>query len=205
MKQIAIDVVLLPSEEMMNKAIESNSHLSGEGSKKIQLDQETCLPHISLCMGCVNENDLPRLKEILEVIAANLPIYTLTATKIDSEIIPTKEIFSWFDIQESKEIQSLYTDVVREFHPFLHYPAQEEYFFNPQEIEKITIDWVNGYEKKLQNSSLFHPHSSIGVGRMIHSDISFPFDFTVSRIAICQLGNYCTCRKIIHSFLITNP
>ncbi len=66
MAKIAIDVVLLPSEEMMNKAIEINKELLKNNEDKIILDKEKCLPHISLCMGCIEEDKIPEIKNILD-------------------------------------------------------------------------------------------------------------------------------------------
>ena len=52
MPKIAIDVVLLPPEEIMDKAIEINRQLADD---PIKLNKENCLPHVSLCMGVVEE------------------------------------------------------------------------------------------------------------------------------------------------------
>ena len=54
----AVDVVLLPSEQMMDKAIEANGELVKRFGGKIVLNRENCLPHISLAMGCVDERDI---------------------------------------------------------------------------------------------------------------------------------------------------
>jgi len=65
MRKIAIDVALLPSKEMMDKAIEINKELLKKYEDKIILDKEKCLPHISLCMGCIDEDRIPEVKQIL--------------------------------------------------------------------------------------------------------------------------------------------
>jgi len=67
MTEIAIDVVLLPSDGMMNRAIEINKVLLKENENKIILHKEKCLPHISLCMGCIEENKIPDIKKPQEV------------------------------------------------------------------------------------------------------------------------------------------
>lgn len=60
MTKIAIDIVLLPPEEIMNKAIEINQQLADDG---IKLNKKDCLPHISLCMGVISEEDLPEINQ----------------------------------------------------------------------------------------------------------------------------------------------
>jgi len=65
MAEIAVDVVLLPSEEMADKAIAANKELLKQCADKIVLDKENCLPHISLAMGCIDERDIADIEKIL--------------------------------------------------------------------------------------------------------------------------------------------
>ncbi len=39
----------------------------------------------------------------------------------------------------------------------------------------------------------------IGIGEVENEicGIEFPIQFTASKLALCHLGNYCTCRKIL--------
>ena len=53
MSKIAIDAVLLPSDEVAARAIEANKELAKQSPGKIVLDKKDCLPHISLAMGHV--------------------------------------------------------------------------------------------------------------------------------------------------------
>ena len=69
MAKLAVDVVLLPSEEMADKAIAANKELLKQYADKIVLDKENCLPHISLAMGCIDEKDIAEIKRTLRVIA----------------------------------------------------------------------------------------------------------------------------------------
>ena len=63
MNKTAIDVVLLPSEVMMAKAIEINRELLKTFDNKIILDIKNCLPHISLCMGVVSNEDIQKSRK----------------------------------------------------------------------------------------------------------------------------------------------
>jgi 2'-5' RNA ligase len=69
MAKIAVDIVLLPSEEVTDQAIEANKRLSKRYADRIILDKENCLPHISLAMGCINERDISNIERILQSIA----------------------------------------------------------------------------------------------------------------------------------------
>jgi hypothetical protein len=59
-----------------------------------------------------------------------------------------------------------------------------------------TLQWIRDYP---ENSSFenFFPHITIGYGQM--ENISSPIEFTASALALCHLGNHCTCRDVLIS------
>ncbi len=73
MAKLAVDVVLLPSEAMMDKAIALNRRLSGHSDQVIILNKKDCLPHISLAMGCIEEEDVPLISTLLCELAQQFP------------------------------------------------------------------------------------------------------------------------------------
>ncbi len=197
MSKIAIDVVLLPSEEMMDKTIEINKELLKTFSPKTVLDKQKCIPHISLCMGCIDEKDIPSLQGILDRIAKEFISMNLVAEALESEVIPNGKVFSGIKIKNIKELQVLHEKTMQGFWNFLSYEVESSMISNPAEIEDITLHWIEGYKKKYDNPSLFHPHITIGHGET--NKFNFPINFKASKIAVCHLGNYCTCRKVIIS------
>ena len=58
--------------------------------------------------------------------------------------------------------------------------------------------WIRNYSKE---SSLdkFSPHITIGIGEVESETrgLAYPIKFNTSKLALCHLGNYCTCRKVI--------
>ena len=65
-----------------------------------------------------------------------------------------------------------------------------------EEINDITIDYI----KKFPTGSSFEnysPHITVASGDMDIKTESF--EFASNEIALCHLGNYCTCRKILIS------
>jgi 2'-5' RNA ligase len=86
MSKKAIDIVLLPSEEMMDTAIAINQELLQRGEpKKMVLNKSDCLPHISILMGCVAETELPVISRLLNDIAAKYTTFHLQITEIQQE------------------------------------------------------------------------------------------------------------------------
>lgn len=197
MAKIAIDVVLLPSDEMMDKAIEINKELLKEYENKIVLDKQKCFPHISLCMGCVDEDDIPKIEEVLKDIASQFSEMKLVADKLEPETIPNGKIVSGIVIKNTKELQSLHEMVMKRLWKYLSYDVKIPMLFNPPEVEEVTLYWIKNYAKKYDNPSSFHPHITVGFGEI--DKFPFPIQFTASKLAMCQLSNYCTCRKVIIS------
>ena len=197
MSKIAIDVVLLPSDKMMDTAIKINKELLKNFEPKIVLDKKKCLPHISLCMGCIYTKEIPKLKKILNSIAKDFSKFDLIAEKIKSYTIPTGKVFSGLEIINTKELKALHETIMEKFWSFLSYNVETSMLFNPREVEKISFHWIKGYKKKYKKPNLFYPHITIGRGKT--NKFKFPLKFTASKIALCQLGNYCTCRKVIIS------
>jgi 2'-5' RNA ligase len=183
MGKIAIDVVLLPPEEIMDKAIEVNRKLE---DKKIVLDKNNCLPHISLCMGVVESENLAKVEKVIEDIASG-------HSKLELEIMGVS-CDSAFEISKPNELQELHETITGAVSDYLTYDATVGAFFSPPAVEKKTLFWINGYR---DNSSFekFHPHITLGINESKPEKLNFRF--IVSKLVICHLGNYCTCRKIL--------
>jgi 2'-5' RNA ligase len=197
MTRIARDIVLLPSAIMMERAIEINEELLKENEDKIMLHQEKCLPHISLCMGCIDEDKIPEIKNILDEISTEFSPFNLQAIDLEAEIIPTGKKVSSLVIKNKDKLQKLHETIMKKLWNYLSYDVEISMLFNPPEVEEVTLYWIKNYANYYYNPSLFHPHITVGFGET--AQFQMPIDFTASQIALCQLGNYCTCRKVIIS------
>lgn len=186
MSKIVIDVVLIPFEDILDKAIEINSQLAND---PIKLNKKNCLPHISLCMGVVEEKNLLKIREILEKLSLNFSKISLTINKIDI-------MHSCFNVKNSKDLQKLHETIVTKLEPYLSYDASIDMCFSPPPVVEKTLFWINNYKEKSSFQN-FHPHITLGITKLKYKELNI--SFTASKLAICHLGNYCTCRKIIYS------
>jgi len=200
MTKIAIDVILLPSEKMMNKVIEINRELIKKNEDKIILHKEKCLPHISLCMGCIYEDKIPEVKNVLDQISTEFAPFSLQAIDLRTEVIPTAEKVSVLVIKNQHKLQKLHETIMQKLWNYLSYDVEISMLFNPSEVEEVTLHWIKNYANHYNDPSLFLPHITIGFGET--TQFQMPINFTASQIALCQLGNYCTCRKVIISCAI---
>jgi 2'-5' RNA ligase len=198
----AVDIVLLPTQEMTDIAIEANRRLTPQCGKKIVLDRDNCLPHISLTMGCLDESDLPAAADILNDIAEELRLPELQVTGIQASTNAAGQIVSVFEVRNITELQSLHEEVMGTFAPYLSQDVTKDMLHDPAEAAESTLLWIKNYRA---NSSFekFFPHITIGYGEL--SGGTFPITFTQSRLALCHLGNHCTCRKVLAAAKITTP
>ncbi len=228
MAEIAVDAVLLPSDEMMDKAIEANRELLQQGigfpqgvvPDKIVLDKKNCLPHISLAMGCIDEKDIADIEKVLQTIAKGPRLvgtkqYSLEQLSVIDIHVGTSsagEKVSVFRIERTKTLQLLHEEVMQRLAPYFSYDVTADMIFSrfPQsgvpapEAGESTLLWIKNYPEKSSFENFF-PHITIGYGEI--DDYSFcsrkagslPMRFTASKLALCHLGNHCTCRKVLAS------
>jgi len=196
MSKIAVDVVLLPSDEMMDKAIRANTELVEKFGSEIVLNKENCLPHISLAMGCIEERDISSIEKILELTAKESLPGSLTVSAILTTITVRGETISGFEIVKIKELQSLHEMVMKKLKPYFSYNVTKDTIYD-QEVAEATLSWIKNYPEKTSFEN-FLPHITIGYGR-IENVPSFPMEFSASMLAVCHLGNHCTCRKVLVS------
>ena len=196
MAEIAVDAVLLPSEEMVDKAIAANKELQKQCADKIILDKESCLPHISLAMGCIDERDIADIEKVLQTIAKQNSLGRLSAIGIHSSENSAGEQVSVIQIERTEALQSLHEEVLRRLEPYFNYDVTVDMVLSPPMAGESTLAWIKDYPEK-SSFEKFFPHITIGYGEI--NDYSFPIEFAVSKLALCHLGNHCTCRKILAS------
>ncbi|MCH8119521.1 MAG: hypothetical protein IIC00_07320 [Planctomycetes bacterium] len=203
MAKIAVDVVLLPSEEMADKAIAANKELLKQCADKIVLDKENCLPHISLAMGCIDERNIDNIEKVLRTIANQSSLGQLNIIGIHTGTNSAGEKVSVFQIEKTEALQSLHEKVMQRLSPYFSCDVTANMLLSPPRAGESTLAWIKEYPEK-SSFEKFFPHITIGYGEI--NDYSFPLKFAAStarcpveKLALCHLGNHCTCRKILAS------
>ena len=194
MAKIAVDVVLLPSERVTNQAIEANKGLLKQYADRIILDKENCLPHISLAMGCINERDITNIEKILQSIAEKYNPGQLSVIGINTGTNSLGEKVSAFEVNKTERLLSLHEEVMRRMTPYFSYDVTAEMVLCPPIARESTLLWIKNYPEKSAFENFF-PHITIGYGQV--DDFSFTAEFTAPKLALCHMGNHCTCRKVL--------
>jgi 2'-5' RNA ligase len=194
MARKAVDVVLLPDETVMDRVIEINRQLVREHSSEIVLNRRDCLPHVSLAMGCIDEQDIDAIREALTRLAEETPVRQLTATGIETSTNAQGRKTSLLEIEKTPELQALHERTMDEMQRFFSHDVTNGAFYDDV-VAETTREWVRHYPEKAAYEQ-FRPHITLGYGQA-KPDFSFPLASAAARLALCHLGNHATCRKIL--------
>jgi 2'-5' RNA ligase len=194
-QRIAADVVLLPSTEVMEACIRLNQDLLKGGESRIVLNTSDCVPHISLAMGCLKEEDLPAVECLLTEIASAVPPLRFPISGLGVGRASTGESLLSLVIEPTGQLQSLHETIMKRIAPYMTCDTTPEMFVDPHATRASSAQWVNNYPKAA-SFARFSPHITIGIGRLEASE-SLPTHCPTSRLALCHLGHDCTCRRVL--------
>ncbi len=195
-----MDVALLLPEEIADLAIELNRSFLGSETNKIILGKKEgeAMPHSSLNMGCVEESELPKLIEILSGIGKHFSSLDLEFYGIDTEKIRVDTIVSSLGIKKGEELRTFHEEVMNKLKAIFSRDASREMFFSPPPVSLEEFSYINKFYE-MAAFEKFYPHVTLGLGEIRDSKIKFPIKFKASTLAVCHLGDYYTCRKILWS------
>lgn len=197
MSRIAVDIALLPDAAMTAEAIGANADLVARCGSGIVLDAETCLPHVSLAMGTIEPCTIESVRKQLEGIGDRHPVDALVVTGVVTSLNARGESVSAFAIAKTQAIQSLHEQVMDVFEPDWGRDVSETMIHGTEAVAQTTLAWIRNFQEKAAFAAFF-PHITIGYGT-VEQEMRFPMRFTARRLAVCHLGNHCTCRKILAS------
>jgi len=188
MSQIAIDIAILLPPKVAEAAISFSDLLCQKYGERMHLNTTDCLPHISLVMGVVLESDLEDVNRIVAEAKMKFLPLELEITGVKS----TKNSTS-LEIERTLELEELQEDLLNKLTPFLSYEPTEEMFAEAPEPKALS--WVAEFHSNSTGEN-FKPHITIGPASE-YETYDGPLTFKGSELAICQLGNYCSCKKLL--------
>jgi 2'-5' RNA ligase len=194
MSKIAVDVVLLPGDKIVYKVIKLNAQLVEKFGARIVLNKESLLPHISLAMGCIEEGDTSEIADILTDIVKVNPIGELRITGVRISQNARGEKVSSFEIEKTAKLQKLHEKIMKVMEPYFSYDVTEDMIYPSGKVAQSSLEWIRNYRAK-SSFEKFWPHITLGYG--VIEDVKFTARMVASKLALCWLGNHCTCRKIL--------
>jgi|SRR3989344_3419807 len=183
-KRLAIDIVILPPDEVMDRAVQINTEYP---PYKFLLNKKYRLPHITLAQAVINESDLEKALEILKAIGKEQkPL--LLETKLTNH--PS---FLMFVAKNNKLLTELHIKIMKQFEHLVSYDVTPEDFYD-KNVRNRTVAWVRDFKQNAAFDNYF-PHITLGTSQQV--DRQEALNFMANRLAICHLGEYNTCRKIL--------
>ena len=120
MKKIAINVVILPPDPVMDLVLEWNHMLCKTRPTNITLGKLQYLPHISIVMGCIRTDQLDHANGMLQSIATQHRTLELQVPDIRTVSTASGNQVISFDIMLTQELAALHESIVTCVQAFAH-------------------------------------------------------------------------------------
>jgi len=192
--RIAVDIVLLPEDNMAEQAIALNRSLVEKHNSDIVLGPANCLPHVSLAMGCIQSDAWQDIASDLQQVIQDHPVRQLHIRHLSTQGNPSGSIISHIELEAREDLQQLHEQVMLTLAPYFIYDVTESMFTGERPIAPSTLNWVKNFPQQSSRDN-FQPHITLGYGPC--SQVELPPSFAPEALALCHLGNHCTCRKVL--------
>ena len=185
MKKIPIDIVLLPPDDIMDLCINLSERAYHRGENQFLRSKTDRLPHISIMMGCLHEEDKNEVINLLETVLKDLTPLQL--------ILTSQNTNGGLDIKKTKELTGLQEKLIENINPLLHQDCELTDLLE-DEFDKTSRLWVNDFVE-ISTGEKFNPHITTHNTR--EENIKLPINFLANRVALCHMGDHGTCKKIL--------
>ena len=190
MDLIAIDVALLPPPPVSARAIDLSALLPAGDDEGFRLDAEH-RPHITLTQQFVRVNELEQALARVDDVLRDQPKLTLSVTgggQGSSSV--------WMAVERTPAIADLHERVMEALRGLERADGGQGAFVDSDARVRDAL-WVAGYRLKSSFGS-YTPHITLGHGQ--EPPWIEPFSFEATTAAVCQLGKFCTCRRVLRQW-----
>jgi 2'-5' RNA ligase len=192
---IALDVALLPPPDVSARAAALSAALPEIESPPLRLD-DAHLPHITLTQLFARANELDQVHaRVDDVLAGAAPV----ALRVIGAGQGTNSV--WMAVEKAPALVALHERLMEALRG-LERPDGSTAAFFEGDARLRDVLWVTSYRLK---SSLHHyePHLTLGHGAAAPG--VEPFAFRADTVAVCHLGRYCTCRRVLRQWTLSGP
>lgn len=207
MSSLPCNIVLLPSSELANKAIEA-SNATRQYDSFFTLEDGRYYPHMSLYMFQLDEADISKVKEVLTGIAKDTNVVTVKATTYS---LGTGFGVGYVDpeFEVTDELSSLQDKVIEAVNP-IRAGMRESDVRKMQDAEGLKLENLQKYGYPAIGD-LFRPHITLtrlkehnpNVLELLPQDVS-TFSGVFDRLGLFEMGENGTCIRKIAEFPLTN-
>ena len=188
---IAIAFAILPPPQGPNRAIALSAALPADESQGLLLGA-VYLPHITLTQQFVLSESLePLLAQIDRILRDRAPLRlrAIGGAKGSNNSV-------WMSIQRSPQLVSLHEQLLQVVEPFEVTTGASSAFFD-DDARDSDVRWVREFRHQ-SSFDRFTPH--ITLGHASEPPVIEPTAFAATTIAVCHLGRFCTCRRVVRAW-----
>lgn len=190
MKKIAVDIVLLPPKKITDLCIKVNRQ---DPKRNLTLDKTNHLPHITVLMGVIEKSNIKIVNKILKHIISDFSPINIELIGFSCTMNGVIKICV-IDTKVSTQLLNLQKQVLHEMKPYLIKGKIDKTMFYDKDISAGSLNWVKAFPKAELGRN-YKPHITLHTTNPKYDKL--PIKFTASKIALCHLGHFCTCRKIL--------
>jgi 2'-5' RNA ligase len=187
---LAIDIAILPPPAVSERAVALSAALPAHESQGLLLGTDR-LPHITLTQLFVPVVELDSLiAQVDTVLRGHQPLHLrVTGGGKGSSSV-------WMSIARSPELVRLHERLL-DATEAIEAAAGDAVAFFGEDARDRDVRWVREFRRQ-SSFHRFTPH--ITLGHASAPPFVEPVDFQATRIAVCHLGRFCTCRRIVRSW-----
>ena len=189
---IAIDIAILPPADVSARAIALSAALPADESQGLLLGVD-CLPHITLTQQFVPFQSLDPLLAQLDRLVRNREPVPLRVTGGGKGTRGHTTSSVWMTIERTPALASLHAQMLQAAEPFEVATGDAAAFFG-EDARDRDVRWVREFRRE-SSVDRFAPH--ITLGHASEPPMVEPIEFVATTIAVCHLGRFCTCQRII--------
>lgn len=198
MSSLPCDVVILPNDELANKAISASQKLAPLGGL-FTLEIGKYFPHASLYMLQLKEDDLENVKSLLAEIASKTSILNLKASNYEQ-----KEAYVDVEYARNEQTDSLQQQVVATLNP-IRDGMREKDKARMLEATGLALENFQNYGYKYVGE-LFRPHITFTrfgneqpTAQELLPELA-TFNGTFTKLGLFEMGDNGTCVRKIAEF-----
>ena len=189
---IALDVAVLPPPDVTARAVALSAALPRAESQGPRLDDDH-LPHVTLMQLFARVNELDQVFSRVDDTVRGIAPLALRATGGgEGNTI-------WIAIDKTPRLVELHERLMEALRGLERPDGGTGAFFG-DDARLRDVLWVTGYRLK-SSFHHFEPHMTLGHGSAV-PEIE-PFTFDADTVAVCHLGRYCTCRRVLRQWSLT--
>lgn len=192
---LALDVAVLPPPDVAARAIALSAALPAAESPPLRLD-ETHIPHTTLMQLFARENELDQVFERVDAVVGGSPPLALAVSGGGQG---TNSV--WMAVEKTPGLVAIHERLMEALRGLERPDGGTAAFFEGEGRLRDVL-WVTGYRLK-SSFHHFEPHVTLGHGA--EPPEVEPFTFQADTVAVCHLGRYCACRRVLRAWTLTGP